>query len=165
MKARLLRTCDSEFGVFGHLDLLTDTSERIVRFYSLEEDWWDNAPHVSAIPAGRYVCRRTVLHEGVGETFEVTGVPKRSRILFHSGNTEEATRGCILLGTGLGALTVPDEDARSHPLRTKWALTGSRAAFAQFLKETAPIDTFELDVVWSTPGEWRLRPTRAPQVT
>lgn len=45
-----------------------------------------------------YRCLRTIFHRGGYETFEVTGVEGHSRLLFHYGNTEEDSDGCILVG-------------------------------------------------------------------
>ncbi len=56
------------------------------------------------IPGGRYVCSRTTYHAGGYETYEVTGVPGCSRILFHKGNVEDDSEGCILLGQRFGLI-------------------------------------------------------------
>lgn len=56
------------------------------------------------IPAGEYQCG---LHGWGSEpvkikrVWEVLNVPGRSAILFHAGNTDEDTRGCILVGMGV----------------------------------------------------------------
>jgi len=56
------------------------------------------------IPAGAYRCG---VHGWGNEpvkikkVWEVLNVPKRSAILFHAGNTDEDTRGCILVGIGV----------------------------------------------------------------
>lgn len=49
------------------------------------------------IPAGVYKC---VPHDGPHwqGVWEITGVPGRSAILIHAGNTDVDTRGCILVG-------------------------------------------------------------------
>lgn len=55
---------------------------------TLEREWLDNRLEVSCIPDGGYSCRR-VNSPRFGGTFEVTGVPGWTYILFHSGNTED----------------------------------------------------------------------------
>jgi len=75
-------------------------------FITLEPRDLNNQRHVSCIPEGFYDCqkvRNRTLHNGhkIDETLEVTGVPDRDGILFHSGNIEDDTEGCILLGLGI----------------------------------------------------------------
>ena len=57
----------------------------------------------SRIPAGTYLCRPFNGHK-YKDVYEVTNVPNRSSILFHWGNTEKDTLGCILLGNKLGKI-------------------------------------------------------------
>ena len=52
------------------------------------------------IPPGLWTCRRTVYHKGGYPTYEVAEVPGHSRLLFHKGNMETDSEGCILLGSG-----------------------------------------------------------------
>lgn len=63
----------------------------------------NNAPEVSRIPEGRYRCA-PVDSPRFGRAIEVRGVPGRSHILFHPGNTAADTRGCILPGTRPGRM-------------------------------------------------------------
>jgi hypothetical protein len=152
-----LRNADTVFGVFGYLDILADDGKRVLRLCTAEDDWLDNAVGQSAIPAGRYRCKRTVWHKTNTPTYEITGVPGRSRILFHWGNTEEDVEGCVMLGLAFGALDVPDEDAPDKARKTKWGIKGgtSRAAFDQFMATIAGVEAFTLDVMWAPPGAWR----------
>jgi hypothetical protein len=152
-RASLLRTCDSPFGTFGLLDLFDVAGQRVARFMTAEDDNLKNLPSVSCIAVGIYRCRR-LLSPKHGETFEVEGVPGRSHILFHEGNTEEDTEGCILLGTGFGGLVVRDEDDPNHPRVSKWAVTASVTARAQFMALLAGVEEFQLEVRWAI-GDWR----------
>jgi hypothetical protein len=70
-----------------------------------------------------------------GPTFEVTGVPGRSLILFHRGNTHLDTRGCILLGSRF-----------SVGFADSLALQESRIAFTAFMGALAGIDKFGLSI-------------------
>lgn len=156
--AELLRFADSPFGVFGYLDLLDlSKATRVARFCTGEDDWLDNLVGQSCIPAGQYTCKRTTWHKTGIETFEITGVLNRSRVLFHYGNTEEDVEGCVLLGAGFGSMAVLDEDTPSRPLVHKWAIAPgtSRSAFKNFMLSLTGIDQFELLVVWAHPGGWR----------
>lgn len=157
MRAVLRRFADSEFGVFGYLDLLNHAGVRIARFCTAEDDWLNNLVGQSCIPVGRYTCRRTVWHKTGVATFEITGVPGRDRVLFHWGNTEEHVEGCVLVGDAFGAIVVPDEDAPGKPRRLKWGIAGgsSRPAFNEFMGLLEGVERFDLEVQWAAPGSWR----------
>lgn len=155
MRAQLWRNTDSEFGVFGYLRLSSDDGKAVADLCTGEDDWLNNKPTVSCIPHGRYLCRRTVFFKHNLPTFEITGVPGRSRILFHAGNTEEDVEGCVLLGKDFGAIPVKDEDDPAHPTRLKWAVIRSKEAHAEFMKALAGVDAFWVTVDWAAPGTWR----------
>jgi len=88
----LIRVGSSQRGTFGVL-----RHGQVPFVLTLERPWADNERDISCIPAGRYRCRR--LHSPkFGNTYEITEVPNRTHVLFHSGNTIEDTQGCILLG-------------------------------------------------------------------
>lgn len=100
---------------------------------TLENPWLDNEPYVSCIPRGTYQCKR-VDSPRFGITFEVGGVDDRSHILFHWGNYEKDTLGCILLG-----------EAR-RPDAQPPMITNSRKTFGRFIKFTQVTDEFELEI-------------------
>ncbi len=87
---RIASRVDGTFGV-----LLDGGDEPFA--LTLERQWADNAVGKSCIPAGTYTCKR-VLSPKFGNTFEVTNVEGRSHILFHRGNVDDDTHGCILVG-------------------------------------------------------------------
>ena len=70
---------------------------------SLENPWKNNHPYISCINRGIYICKR-VNSPKFGNTFEVTRVNGRTHILFHKGNVEADTSGCILVGQSFGTL-------------------------------------------------------------
>lgn len=148
MKALLTRLADTAFGVFGRLELVD--GDTVHRFWTCEDDWLQNAPGESCIPAGIYECRWGTFPKH-GRAVEVTGVPGRSAILFHSGNTEEDTRGCLLLGNRLGTLDVPDEDEPTKPVGQKFAVVDSKAALAAFDALVAEFLSFPLEIRWDLP--------------
>lgn len=153
MKAILYRNASTIFGTFGYLDLFALDGTKLGRFCIAEDDWLDNKPTKSCIPSGTYTCK-AVQSPKFGATYEVTKVPGRSHILFHAGNTEEDTLGCLLVGNSFGALIVPDEDDPAHPKVTKWGVVDSKKAFGRFkdLLNNAP--SFVLEVRWDFHG-WR----------
>ena len=99
-----------------------------------ERPWLDNMIGKSCIPAGEYVCRR-VDSPKFGNTWEVTGVRGRTQILFHKGNIEDDSRGCILVGESFGIWS----DGRCMIER-------SGDGFMEFLHRTSRIMTFDLSV-------------------
>lgn len=90
----ILRTVQQDdSGTFAQLIL----GETVLAF-TCELPWKDNEPEVSCIPAGTYDC---IPHDSLKhpQTWEITGVPGRSEILIHIGNTTKDTLGCVLVGT------------------------------------------------------------------
>ena len=100
---------------------------------TLERPWLDNRPMESCIPAGAYECRR-VASPKFGNTFEVTGVPGRSAILFHRGNLADDSLGCILVGE------------QFNPVLGKPGIAASKEGFAEFLALTSMTDSFPLTI-------------------
>jgi len=89
------------------------------------------------ITPGTYLCQRgNHTLDGVHwfSTFEVTGIEGHAGILFHSGNTEMDSEGCILLGLGFGTINGMK------------AVYSSAAAFAAFSSMQAGCDSFTLTV-------------------
>jgi hypothetical protein len=88
----LIRVGSSGRGTFGVL-----RRGQVPFVLTLERPWVDNKQNVSCIPAGIYTCKK-VRSPKFGDTYEITGVPDRTHVLFHKGNTIEDTQGCILVG-------------------------------------------------------------------
>lgn len=128
MDITLKRTARSEAGAFGYIPEM--------HLYTLEHAYPTSDASFSAkIPAGTYVCKRSShrLH-GMTEdfvTFEVTGVPGHSGILFHWGNYNKDSEGCILLGMGK---------------RGDDMITLSRVAFEDFMNTQQAVQQFTLTV-------------------
>ena len=119
-------------GIFGAL--LTDDKEHIA--FTLEHAFpSENGGFAPAVPPGRYLCMRGV-HQLVDappfETFEVMGVPGHSGILFHRGNFNNDSLGCILLGESI-------YDGSS--------LTQSAVAFEEFMGDLEGVNSFGLEVI------------------
>lgn len=144
MRLQLLRTERLADGVFGEL-IGVDVSLRLV---TMEDDWRDNAPRLSCIPAGLYLLKRTIYHKHGYETFEVTGVKGRSRILIHPANTEEDVEGCIGVGMRRGFLHVAKDEDTGATNVTKHAVVGSKHAFGLFMEALADVDEADLEVLW-----------------
>ena len=69
-----------------------------------------------------------------GSTFEIKKVPKRTHVLFHKGNVETQTMGCVILGE------------QFENLNGKCAVLRSGKAFDEFLHITRGIITFNLQI-------------------
>ena len=89
------------------------------------------------IPAGTYEVRRMPPEANPkhGECFEVQKVPGRTDILFHSGNDENDSEGCILVGMGFRSLR-----------GQRRGITGSLLAYARFMQFLSATDTFTLTI-------------------
>lgn len=86
-----------------------------------------------AIKAGDWLCKRGFFHRGGYETFEIF-IPDHSRILFHKGNTETDSEGCVLVGGAYGMLS------------GKAAVLGSKLAFENMMLLLRHEDLFTLTV-------------------
>lgn len=138
-------------GVFGEMRAILDGDEQgptTLELQTVEDDWRDNAPLISCIPAGLYTLHRTVYHKRGYETFEVMGVPDRSRILIHPANTEEDLEGCIGVGLRRGKIRVGKDEDTGEANVLKDGVVASREAFRQLMELLAPVDEATLEVLW-----------------
>jgi hypothetical protein len=88
---------------------------------------------------GTYTCKRS-MHRLHGmdhdfETFEVLAVPGHKGILFHWGNFNRDSEGCILCG---------EDVFEGSP---EWMVTASRLQFARFMALQDGVDEFLLEVI------------------
>jgi hypothetical protein len=129
MKLRLVRVSEHLGATLGVLSI-----DGMPRMVTLEEAWRDNQRQISCIPEGDYTIKR---HRSpkFGETFIVQNVPGRSHILFHAGNTDEDTLGCILVGCEFGEI------------KKKPAVLRSKSAFLLFMNLLTGVDTANLQIV------------------
>ena len=125
----LKRIAEIEDGVFG---VMLDGN--IPFAVTLERNWLDNKNNISCIPIGSYRCVRRLYHKHGYWTFEVTGVHGRTSILIHSGNTEDDSMGCILIGENF-----------DH-LKSKVAILRSKEAFNEFMDRLRGQDEFTLTI-------------------
>lgn len=106
---------------------------------TLEREWLNNRPSIgnvpgSCIPSGEYVCNR-VQSPKFGNTFEVLNVRGRSHILFHKGNIQADSHGCILVGEEYGQLG------------SESGIKSSAAGYGEFMAILAGDDQFNLTIV------------------
>lgn len=131
------RVSESEFGTFGVI-----LDEGLPFALTVEPFWQNNAPDISCIPPGKYLCKR-IESPRFGDTFEITNVPGRTHILFHWGNfgsgdksrlIESDTKGCVVIGEEFGVL---------HDIP---AVLSSKRGFREFKKRTESLDEFYLTI-------------------
>ena len=109
---------------------------------TLERPWLHNRKGESCIPEGTYQCLRCSNspdygHQDspkFGDTFQVMEVPNRSHILFHKGNINDDSHGCILIGEQYGLLSGHD------------AVLSSSVGFGEFLAILQHDDEFTLRI-------------------
>lgn len=118
--------------------LLTDGEHKLLA-YTLELPWLDNQRDVSCIPLGTYAATRRWSPKHRCDVFELQGVPGRSNIELHVGNTVSDTEGCILLGSGFGTIPTEAGDVKG--------IIRSKPAFDRFMSALEHVDEFELAVV------------------
>jgi hypothetical protein len=128
---RLKRLQFRDDGIFSELQ--TEDGHHLC--YTLEHSY-EKLPKV---PDGKYKCARG-LHQLASmsykfETFEVTGVIGHTNILFHVGNYDRNSEGCILLG----------EKIETMPNGIQW-VSNSRATFGDFMDLQKDEQSFTLIV-------------------
>lgn len=88
----------AEHGTFGVLKI-----NKSVYCCTLEPSDRLNKTNQSSIPAKQYKCNK-IISPKYGTTYQVMDVPDRTHILFHAGNIDDHTEGCIILGQHFGKL-------------------------------------------------------------
>lgn len=149
MDMRLNRIRSGPNGIFSVLDSKDDqfsafTLEHAYPCHEVRNDetadlgisWNGYAPK---IPNGKYLCVRglhrleSMIHQF--ETFEVTGIKDHKNILFHVGNYQRDTSGCILVGQAIAQTEGGGE-----------MITNSRKVFDEFMLIQKSAETFYLTV-------------------
>ena len=136
MTAEIIRVEVGKAGTFGNL-LLNGEAFCV----TLEPPWRNNRREVSSIPVGTYRCARrksplvSRISEGkYSETFEITGIPGRSDVLFHAGTLVKHTKGCVLIA------------ASFCKLKNDRGVSNSGATFSLFMQTMKGVNEFQLTV-------------------
>jgi hypothetical protein len=106
---------------------------KLYQFSTLEPLWADNKKNISCIPEGIFNAA-VYPSQKYGLTYSVS-VPERSGVLFHAGNTERDTQGCILVG-----------DYFEMHANIGAYLKESKKAFKEFIESLKGTKTFILSV-------------------
>lgn len=124
-------------GIFGELKSDGGTFDAVTLEHAYEQPDGNFRPK---IPPGQYVCFRgmhalfKVPH--AFETFEIMGVPGHSGLLFHPGNYNNDTEGCVLLGSRVLKLGFGQQ-----------MVTSSKATFEEFMHSHVGEQSFQLTVI------------------
>lgn len=130
MNLILDRSKKCQDGIFSTLHDATTTeliAVTVEHAYLIGEAWQPK------IPAGSFRCVRgmhQLKHGGPFETFEVMNVPGHDGILFHIGNFNDDSEGCICLGERFAGQMITD----------------SRSAFVRFMAFQEGVNEFILVV-------------------
>lgn len=138
MNLHLIRTKYRSDGIFG--ELRTDDQKNELIAVTLEHAFpGSHGNFLPVIPEGDFICERGehYLHGMTTpfETFEVTGVDGHVGLLFHWGNFNKDSEGCILLG---GVLSVNEKNEEM--------ILNSKMAFEKFMALQKGLSSFELMV-------------------
>lgn len=118
-------------GCYSVLCALEDRAVEARPFAVALERTFENLRTV--LGAGRYPCLKTRYYRGGYDTFEII-VPGHERVLFHRGNVETHSKGCVLVGERFGLF---GEHA---------GVADSAKAFDEFWRLTKDRDAFDLAV-------------------
>lgn len=131
-----------QFRADGIFSELRDEEGNLIAV-TLEHAYQDDLPgFVPKIPNGKYLCKRGV-HRLASKahdftTFEITGVPGCTGILFHVGNFNNDSEGCVLLGRSVETQII--EGNRQY-------ISDSMVTFLKFLS-LEDVDQFYLTVCY-----------------
>lgn len=121
-------------GIFSHL---LDDKNNIIA-YTLEHSYAHDGEYSPKIPDGVFKCIRgphrleSMTQDFI--TFEITGVDGHTNLLFHQGNFNKDSEGCILLGEAI--IDSAGIEMISHSADT----------FAKFMELQKDVDSFTLTV-------------------
>ncbi len=130
-------------GIFGKLA----NADESFKLFTLEHAFGQpDGTFLPILPKGQYACELG-LHQLSNRpdkffTFEVTNVPGHTGILFHKGNVNGDSIGCILLGNGV-EYDINSDIANVVPI----GLMHSAIAFAKFISVQGELQSFTLDVI------------------
>lgn len=130
MNLKLIRKTRIASGIFGVI--LDDQDQQIA--VTLEHAYRDYSGNYGPkLPRGVYTCKRGThaLKDGIPfEAFEILNVPGHTGVLFHVGNYNEDSEGCVLLGDEVNGNMI----------------TQSKDAFKEFMALQEGCDEFQIQV-------------------
>jgi len=130
MRFQLKRIAIHEFGAFGVL-----LKNNIPFAVTLERtfEWNDPDGYRVVVPTGMVLCNLSKYYKGGYPTYELQ-IEGHSRVLFHKGNKEEHSRGCILVAESF------------HNFGSQPGIANSAGGFKEFMVLTGDVPAFNLEV-------------------
>lgn len=122
-------------GIFGYL------RDQVGKFscFTLEHAYGGISGYSAKIPPGTYDCERGLHHlfkvPNQFETFEVMNVPGHTALLFHPGNYDNDSEGCILVGNKITQLGYGAQ-----------MLANSKITFAKFMEAQEGLNSFKIAI-------------------
>jgi hypothetical protein len=139
----LIRTHYLSNGIYGQL--LGDDGIEICKTleHAFPMGWSDHPYFEPAVIEGQYLCQRGThqLPRDTGgppkmlETYELLNVPGHTGILFHNGNFNHDSKGCILVGERIWVVE-----------NKFFGISDSNKAFRDFMRHMEGKDKFTLQV-------------------
>jgi hypothetical protein len=118
----------------GHLFL---SGKDFPLWHTIELPNLNNEPKISCIPEGSYTVKAYTSPK-FPDVWELQGVPNRSKILVHTGNSTDDIKGCILVGLQLTT-------QYKSGLKKKWLLS-SRLALNEIKHELGYPSDFIINI-------------------
>ncbi len=115
MKCFLYRTKQDIHGTHGYI---TDENGHFL-CNTIELPWFNNEKNISCVPEGTYACVPHVKSTNMQLCWELKDVPNRTGILIHTGNTEDDSLGCIIVGLRANVQGVLDSKLALEQLHKK----------------------------------------------
>lgn len=115
MKCTLYRTKQDRYGTHGRIE---DNNSNVL-CYTIERPWLNNKEKESCIPEGIYLCSPHVKSNNMQLCWKLQDVPGRTGVLIHTGNTEDDSTGCIIIGLMYNAQGVLESKLALEQLHNK----------------------------------------------
>ncbi|MEA3346954.1 MAG: DUF5675 family protein [Candidatus Auribacterota bacterium] len=126
---RIMRVRENRAGTWGVIEYKYQPFA-----LTMELPWNDNKRSASCIEPGIYYASRQI-YRSKYDSFVLKDVPGRDGIFLHTGNIDDHTKGCILVGEEFGILN------------NERAILASRRGFDEFMKLAGDAQTIKIEIL------------------
>lgn len=108
MDLTLIRQSFNNWGIVSNL---VDTNGQTIAVCLEHAFLQDDTTYQPKLNNGTHLCvlgTHQLDHGGPFQAYEITGIPGHTGVLFHIGNFNKDSDGCVLLGTSLGNQMILD---------------------------------------------------------